>query len=389
MSIPRYYFDNAASTPVEPRVVADMMPNFTDCPGNASSLHSVGREAREAVEVARGRLATCLRAKAHEIYFTSSGTESNNLAIKGATLANRKRGRHVVVSAIEHDCVLNACRWLQSMDYEVGLIPVDGDGLVDPDALLQILRPDTILVSVMHANNEIGTIQPVEQLARICRERNILFHTDACQSFGRVPLDVSAIQPDLVTVNAHKIYGPKGVAALYVREGVRLVPLLHGGGHERGLRSATENVPGIVGFARAAEIAMEEWATESRRLSRLRDRIVYEVFEGFPNAYLNGHLSLRLPGHINLGFQGLEGEAIRLLLELSALGIAVSSGSACSSNDSENKPSHVLTAIGKNPVEARGALRISLGRFNTKEEVDHLLQSLFQTLGALKGIAFI
>jgi cysteine desulfurase len=364
-----------------------MLPYFGECFGNPSSLHGAGRQAREAIDQARATIAGVLGAAPQEIYFTSGGTESNNLAIKGAAFANKQRGQHIIVSAIEHDCVLNSCRWLTTQGFRVTLLPVDEFGMVSVGRLAEIIRPDTILVSVMHANNEIGTVEPIEEIGALCRERGVLFHTDACQSFTRIPIDMRRLAVDLLTINAHKIYGPKGVGALYIREGSPITAWQHGGGHERGMRSSTENVPGIIGFAAAAKLCSGEVNAQVARLTALRDRIIEHVLGHVEGAYLNGHPTRRLCNNVNFGFHGLEGDAIRLLLELDDAGIAVSTGSACSSNESENKPSHVLRAIGRNPVEARGALRVSLGRDNTEEEVDYFLDTLIKMVQNLRSIS--
>lgn len=379
----KIYLDNAATTRLDPRVFEAMAPYYLREYGNPSSLHSFGVEAREAVEAARSRLAKTLGVRPEAVIFTSGGTESNNLALKGVAFANRHRGRHLVTTAIEHDCILSSCRWLESVGFEVTYLPVDRNGLVDPALVEQAIRPDTVLVSVMHANNEIGTIEPIGEIAGICRERGVAFHTDACQSFGKIPLEAG--QCDLVTVNAHKIHGPKGVGALYVGEGVKLEAWQHGGGQEHGLRSSTENVPGIVGFAAAAELAAQSIEAESRRLSGMRDRIIDTILRETEAAYLNGHRHLRLPNNVNLGFRGYEGDAIKLLLELDRKGIAVSTGSACSSNT--GTASHVLSALGLNPLEARGALRISPGRFSTWEEIEYLLEVLPQAVSSLNSIS--
>jgi cysteine desulfurase len=380
------YFDNAASTRVDPKVVEAMLPYFHQAYGNPSSLHSAGREARRAVDEARTIIAHSIGAEPEEIIFTSGGTEANNLAIKGMAFAWFRTGKHIIVSAIEHDCVLNGCRWLKSLGFEIDLAPVDKDGVIRTDRLEELMRPDTILVSVIHANNEIGTIQPVAEIGAICRRHGIPIHSDASQSFGRIPLSVHEANLDLATINSHKIYGPKGVGALFVRKRTLIAPLLHGGGHEQGLRSSTENVPGIVGFAHAARLSIAERESEALRLAALRDRIIDRVIEKMPTAYLNGHRQERLPNNVNFGFHGLEGEAIKLLLMLDELGIEVSSGSACSANDSESKPSHVLVALGRNQVEARGALRITLGRFTTEDHVEYLIRSLFNAIQDLKPI---
>ena len=377
------YFDNAASTPVDPRVLDAMLPYFTDRCGNASSLHRAGVEAKEALDAARTALARSINAAPDEIVFTSSGTESNNLALKGFAFANRHRGRHVVVSAIEHDCVINSCKWLQSQGFAVTVVPVDEEGLVDMNRLAAALQPETIMVSVMHANNEIGVVQPIGEMGALCRARGIAFHTDACQSFGKLPLDVRAMALDMATINAHKMHGPKGVGALFIRSGTAIMPWQHGGGHEFGLRSATENIPGIVGFATAATLAMAEREQEMNRLQTLRDKVIDTVLAAYPAAYLNGHRHHRLPTNINLGFAGLEGDATSLLAALDEEGICVSTGSACSSN---RKTSHVLAAIGRNPLQAIGAVRITFGRFTTAADVERFLDVLPKALGGLRSI---
>ena len=383
----RIYMDNSASTRVDSRIVEKMLPYFTDYFGNASSLHSYGREVKDVMEKARAKLASYIGANPEEIIFTSGGTESNNLAIKGVAFANRKKGKHIIVSRIEHDCILNSCRWLKGQGFEITYLPVDKYGFINLNQLEDQIRGDTILVSIMHANNEIGTIEPVGEIGNICRAHGVYFHTDACQSFTKVPIDVRNQNIDLASINSHKIYGPKGVGALFIREGVEIEPWQHGGGHERGLRSSTENIPGIAGFVKAAELCHEEFEPEIKRLKYLRDKIISNVLTAVNEAYLNGHGNLRLPNNVNFGFYGFEGEAIRLLLELDAMSIAVSTGSACSSNQAENKPSHVLTAIGLNPVQARGALRVTLGRYNTEEEVDYFLDTLPKAFKKLRSIS--
>ncbi|CAJ36819.1 cysteine desulfurase family protein [Methanocella arvoryzae] len=379
----KIYLDNSATTRLDPRVFEAMAPYFMEAYGNPSSLHSFGGAARDAVEEARERLAGTIGARPESVVFTSGGTESNNLALKGVAYASRRRGRHIITTAIEHDCILHSCQWLERQGFEVTYLPVDRAGLVNPDDVAGAVRPDTILVSVMHANNEIGTVQPVEEISAICREKGVPFHTDACQSFGKIPVDAGAF--DLITLNAHKIYGPKGVGALVVGDGVSIEAWQHGGGHEHGLRSSTENVPAIVGFATAAELVVGSMEGESSRLARMRDRIIDTVLGEIEAAYLNGHRSLRLPNNVNLGFHGYEGEAIKLLLGLDEKGIAVSTGSACSSGTGTH--SHVLAAIGLNPLEARGALRITPGRFNTDQEIDYLLEVLPKAARSLKSIS--
>jgi len=382
----RIYFDNAATTALDPRVLETMMPYFTQHYGNASSMHSFGVDAKVSLLNARKTVAECIHAQPEEIIFTSSGTEANNLALKGIALANRQNGMHIIVSAIEHDCILNTCRWLASQGFSISYLPVDRDGLVILSLLEKMIRKDTILVSVMHANNEVGTIQPIAAIGRICRDNGVLFHTDACQSFGKVPLNVAEQNIDLLTLNAHKIYGPKGIGALYLRKGLQITPMLHGGGQEAGRRSSTENIPAIVGFATAAEISMNEMRTEHDRISEMQDYLHDFLYKNYEDYYLNGHRSKRLPHNLNFSFHGLEGEAIRLLLLFDESGIAVSAGSACSSNDKSNNASHVLQAIGLNPFEARGAIRVSFGRYNTIDEVKTFTETIGSVVGQLNSI---
>ena len=381
----RIYLDNAATTCLDDRLPEVMLPLFSKQYGNSSSLHSYGVEAKNVLDHAHEQLAGFIGASPEELVFTSGGTESNNFALKGIAFANRQKGNHIIVSSIEHDCVLNACKWLEEQGYYVTYLPVDHNGIVDLDFLERAINPKTILVSVMSANNEIGTIEPVDEIGRICRAKNVLFHCDACQSFGKVPVNVVRSNIDLLTINSHKIYGPKGVGALYVRKGTAITPLLHGGGQEHGLRSTTENIPGIAGFAKAAELCMDEMGEETIRLTRLRKRFTDFLFNEYENAYINGHEKLRLPGHINFSFHGLEGETIRLLLLLDERGIAVSAGSACSSNHGSSA-SHVLQAIGLNPFEARGGIRVSFGRFTTEADIDYCMGALKQCVPTLNMI---
>jgi len=363
-----------------------MIPFFTEQYGNASSIHSVGTEAKNVLEDARAKLATLLGAKPGEIIFTSGGTESNNFALKGIAYANRQKGKHIITSRIEHDSILNPCRWLEKQGFEVTYLPVDNEGFINIEDLKKSIRNDTILVSIIHANNEIGTIEPIEEIGRLCRERRIPFHTDACQSFTKVPLNVQRQPIDLMTINAHKIYGPKGIGALFIKEDTMISPWQHGGGHEHGLRSSTENIPGIVGLIKAAELSLEEFDRETKRLTNLRDKIITTIEKNIETSYLNGPKINRVCNNVNVGFHGLEGEAVKLLVELDERGIIVSTGSACSSNEGENKPSHVLNAIGLNQVEARGALRVTLGRYNTEEDVEYFLAQLPEAMRSLTSI---
>ena len=382
----KIYLDNAATTQVDERVVLSMLPYHSEEYGNASSLHSYGTHAKEILDRSRRKLASFIGAEPDEIVFTSGGTESNNLALKGIAFANRSKGNHIIVSTIEHDCVLNVCKWLETQGFYITYLPVDNTGVVDVNELKKFINPKTILVSVMHANNEIGTLEPIEEIGQICKSYNVPFHSDACQSFGKIPIDVNESGLSLLSLNSHKIYGPKGVGALYVRKGLNLVPLLHGGGQEGGLRSTTENLPGIVGFANAAELCIEGIKTEINRLLGLREKLTDFLFETFENVYINGAQENKLPGLINFSFHGLEGETIRLLLLLDEKGIAVSAGSACSSNDKTNNASHVLQAIGLNQFEARGGIRVSFGRYSTEEDLERFKIALTESINSLTSI---
>jgi cysteine desulfurase len=379
------YLDNAATTQMDPRVASAMLPYMDKIYGNPSSLHGPGRLAREAVDTARGRVAALIGATSAEIVFTGSGTEADNMAVLGIFSAFQPSDAHIVVSSIEHPAILEPCRYLQSQGYGVTFAPVGEDGVIDPREVAKCMRTNTRLVSIMAANNVIGTIQPVAELSEVAHLGGALFHTDAVQAVGKAPLDVARQNIDLLSISAHKLHGPKGVGALFVKAGVTLLPVVRGGGQERGLRSATENVAGIVGFGTAADIAQKEMSTEAAELVKLRDKLIEKVTELIPNAYLIGDRYRRLPGHICLGFDGQEGEAIKLLLELDELGIAVSSGSACSAHH-QAEPSYVLRAIGFDAVRARGSLRITLGRFNTEAHVDALLKALPGAVASLRSI---
>jgi cysteine desulfurase len=382
----RIYLDNAATTQVDARVLSVMRPFFTADYGNASSLHSFGTHAKEALDEGRAFIAGLLNARPDEMVFTSGGTEANNFALKGVAFANRHKGNHIIVSAIEHDCILNTCKWLETQGFNVTYLPVNEHGMVDPGLLEESVSSNTILVSVMLANNEIGTIEPIRKIGAVCRSHGVLFHSDACQAFGKIPIDVEKFNIDLLTINAHKIYGPKGVGALYIHKGTRIEPLLHGGGQESGLRSTTENIPGIIGFAEAARLCSLEIKDETIRLSLLRSQLTELLEESFDNVYFHGHPEFHLPGLLSFSLSGMEGETIRLLLHLDEMGIAVSAGSACSSNDGSSHSSHVLQAIGLNQFEARGAVRVSVGRFTTESDITEFLDALKQAVPKLNTI---
>ncbi|HPH48281.1 MAG TPA: cysteine desulfurase NifS [Methanothrix sp.] len=370
------YMDHSATTPVAAEVLEAMLPYFSQRFGNASSLHGFGREAKEALEESRQRVARLLNAHPREIVFTSGGTESDNLALRGIAYKNRNSGRHIITSQIEHPAILETCHSLEREGFSVTYLPVNREGLIELSELERAIRPDTILISIMHANNEVGTIQPLEEVGRLAADRDIYLHTDAVQTVGKIPVDVEAMGADLLSLSAHKLYGPKGVGALYIRRGTKMQSLSTGGGHERNLRSGTENVAGIVGLARAADLAREEMAAEGQRLVQLRDRLAALVLGRVKDAWVNGSMEKRLPGSLNFGFSYVEGES--LLLYLDSKGIAVSTGSACSSHKLE--PSHVLLALGLKPEECHGSLRITMGRSNNKEQVDYVAECIAEAV---------
>lgn len=373
----RIYLDHAATTAVDREVVQAMIPYFTETFGNASSLHSFGRDARYALGAARQTVADALGAETDEIFFTSGGTESDNLALKGV-----EKG-HIITSSIEHPAILNTCRYLETHGCDVTYLPVDSSGLVDPGNIESAIRNDTKIISVMHANNEIGTIQPIAEIGTIARDNGVLFHTDAVQSFGKTETDLQKMNIDLLSLSSHKIYGPKGVGALYVREGTEICPLMHGGGHESGLRSGTENVAGIVGFAKAVSLAIKRFESDTRHLTNLRELLIDGVMDSIDDVHLNGHPTKRLPNNANLRFDFVEGEA--MLLHLDIRGIAVSTGSACSSTSKD--PSHVLLAMGLAPENIHGSIRFTLGRENTSEEIEYVLGVLPEIVGKLRAIS--
>jgi len=378
----RLYFDHGATTPVREEVLKGMLRYLEEEFGNPGSLHDPGQRARDAVEHARGQLARALGASSREIIFTGGGTESNNLAILGAARRLRHKGNHIVTTRVEHPSVLETCRALEREGFRVTCLPVDEYGKVHPDTVAEALTPETILVSVMAANNEVGTLMPIKEIGELLEGRGILFHTDAVQYFGKVPFRVGELGVDLLSLGGHKIGGPKGIGALYVKKGVRIDPILFGGGQERGLRPGTPNVPGIVGLGIAAELAAEEAEEEGRRLTRLRDRLWRRITEEIGGVTLNGHPTDRLPNNLNVSFHRVEGQAV--LLELNRYGIAVSSGSACSAG--KHAPSHVLMAMGKSEEEAYQSVRITLGRTTTEEEVDLLVERLKDVLRYLRSL---
>lgn len=378
------YLDYAATTPTDPEVVHAMEPYFMEVFGNPSSLHSFGKEARFAVEKARETVASFLGAKADEVVFTSGGTESNNTAIKGIAFANRSRGNHIVTSAIEHHAVSDPCDFLLGQGFSVTTLPVDGYGLVSPDDVRKAITGKTILVSIMHANNEIGTIEPIAEIGWISRAAGIPFHVDAVQTFGHIPLQVNDLDIDLLSASAHKLYGPKGVGVLYVRNGTTMMPFMHGGPQEKGMRASTHNVPGIVGFAKAVEIAQMKNEDDSQRILRLRKRLIDGITERVRYAKLNGHPELRLSGNVNMSFKNAEGEL--LVLHLDGRGIACSTGSACSSESAAG--SHVMEAIGVKTHRTGGSVRFSLGRHTTEEDIDYVVAVLSEVVEEVRAFSF-
>lgn len=378
-----FYFDCAAATPADPQVIKAMIPYFSKNFGNTMSLHSFGEEAKEGLEESRKAVANLMGAKPEEIIFTSSATESNNFALKGIAFANKEKGNHIIISSIEHDCIMESAKWLESQGFEVTRLKVDKYGFINPDDVKGAIKKETILVSIMHANNEIGTIEPIEEIGKICRKKGVYFHTDAAQSFGKIKINVNKMNIDLLTASSHKMYGPKGVAALFVRKGVKIAPLLHGGGHEKGLRSSTVNVAAIVGFAEACRICKKEMVEESQRLTKMRDKLFKGILENIEGSYLNGHPQKRLPNNADFWFKFIEGESIVIQLDLS--GIAASTGSACSTVALE--PSHVLLAIGLKPQEAHGSLRLSLGRWTKESDIDYVLKVLPKVVEKLRKIS--
>jgi cysteine desulfurase len=378
----KIYLDYAATTPVDPQVIKVMNPYLKERFGNTMSLHGFGQEAKEVLERSRGVVAALMKAKPEEVVFTSSATESNNLALKGVASANSKKGKHIIISSLEHPCIRETAKWLENHGFKITRVLVDKYGLVNPADIRKAIKKNTILVSIIHASNEIGTIQPIEKIGKICKEKGVYFHTDTAQSFGKVKIDVNKMNIDLLTASSHKMYGPKGAACLFVREGTRIEPILHGGGHESGLRPSTVNIPAIVGFAEAARLCKKEMEKEGKRLIRLRDKLIKNILK-IEGSYLNGHPSKRLPNNTNFRFSFIEGES--LVIQLDLLGISASTGSACSSIKLE--PSRVLLAIGLKPQEAHGSLRLSLGRWTTEKDIDYVLEVLPGIIKKLREIS--
>ncbi len=374
--------DYAATTPVDPRVLKAMKPYFSERYGNTMSLHKQGREAKNALEESRKTVAALMNAEPEELIFMGSATEANNMVIKGVANANKNKGKHIIISAIEHSCILEPANWLEQQGYEVTRLPVDKFGLIDLIELENTVRKDTILVSIMHANNEIGTIQDIQKIGKICIEKDVIFHSDAAQTFGKLPIDVKRMDVDLLSVSAHKMYGPKGVGGLYIRKGTKIEPLLHGGGHEFHKRSSTVNVAGIVGFAEAARTQKKEMDSEAKKQTVLRNKLINNILN-IEDSHLNGHLTKRLPNNANFWFAYIEGES--LLMQLDANGISGSTGSACSSDSLE--ASHVLRAIGLKPQEAHGSLRLSLGKYSTAEEVEYVSKIVPKSVERLRNIS--
>ena len=379
----RVYMDNGATTRVTEPVMAAMQPYFCEIFGNPSSVHGYGREARKAVEAARAQVAKAINAEPREIYFTGCGTEADNWAIRGAAYANVKKGKHIITTNFEHHAVLHTCKQLEKEGFEVTYLPVDGDGLISPEQLEAAIRPDTTLVTIMYANNEIGTIEPISELAAVAKRHGVLFHTDAVQAIGHVEIDVKAQQIDMLSMSGHKVHGPKGIGALYVRHGVRLQRLMQGGAQERGQRPGTENLAGIVGIGKAIELATADIPGRAAKMAAIRDHMIERITKEIPYVQLNGHATKRMCGNVNLSFYFIESESV--LLHLDMRGIAASSGSACTSGSLD--PSHVLLAIGVSHEHANGSLRLSLCEENTMEEADYVVDSLVEIVARLRDMS--
>ncbi len=379
----RIYLDYAATTPTHPEVAKAMAPYFTDAFGNPSTLYSYGQEAKGAIEEARVKVAGLIGAQDEEIIFTSGGTEADNFALKGVAYANEKRGNHIITTPIEHHAVIETCKFLERRGFRVTYLPVDGYGLVDPADVRRAITDKTVLISVMHANNEIGIIEPIAEIGRIAKEAGIYFHTDAVQTAGHIPVDVNELGVDLLSMSSHKIYGPKGTGALYIRKGTKLLALMHGGEQERRRRAGTENIPAIVGLGKAVELARQEMSGEAVRLTYLRDQLIKGLLKRIDHIHLNGHSQTRLPNNVNVSVDFVEGESMVLNLDLE--GICASTGSACSSSSLE--PSHALLATGLSPEQAHGSLRLTLGKWTTEEEISRVLEVLPQIVAKLRAMS--
>ena len=377
------YLDNSATTQVSDEVFEEMKPYFTEVFGNPSTLYSFGRESKKALDLARQRVADAINAKPEEIIFTSGGSESDNLAINGLAFKLRNRGNHIITTEIEHPAVKDTLYFLESIGYDVTYLPVYENGIIKVEDLEEAITDETILITIMHGNNEIGTIQPIEEIGKIAREKKIKFHTDAVQTFGKVKVDVEELNVDLLSLSSHKINGPKGVGALYIKKGTRVEPLIHGGGQERGIRSGTENVPGIVGFGKACELAANNLEEHYKKLSSIRDELIEKVLARIPEAYVNGDMEHRLPNLVNFRFKAIEGESLILLLD--AKGYQASTGSACSSNKLEASP--VLTALGLDPVDVHGSLRISLAPESDSFDVDEFVDVIAESVSRLRQMS--
>jgi len=377
------YLDHAATTYVKPEVMEAMLPYFSKNYGNASSIYSIGRDSKRAIEEAREKVAAALGAQSKEIYFTGSGTEADNWAVKGVAYANRHKGNHIITSSIEHPAIMQTCKYLESDGFEVTYLPVDENGFVTPEQVRDAIKDNTILITIMFANNEIGTIQPIAEIGKVAREKKVIFHTDAVQAVGNIKINVNDMNIDLLSLSGHKFYGPKGVGALYIRKGVRIASFIHGGHQERGRRASTENVPGIVGLGKAIELATANIDEYNKKLIQLRDRTIKEIEEKIPFVKLNGDRHKRLPGNVNFSFRFIEGESLLLMLDME--GIAASSGSACTSGSLD--PSHVLLAIGLPHEIAHGSLRLTFGDENTQEDVDRLMEVLPRIVQKLRDMS--
>jgi len=379
----RIYMDHGATTRPDPEVVNAMLPFFNELYGNASSLHTFGQEAAQALISSRKTVADFLGAEPEEIIFTSGGTESDNLALKGIAYLKKNKGKHIITSVIEHPAILNTCKYLDDIGYKITYVPVDDQGLVDPADVEDAVTDNTILISIMHANNEIGTIQPIKEISAIAHEHGVLVHTDAVQSVGKMPVNMDDLGVDMLSISAHKIYGPKGVGALYVRKGTRLLGLSQGGSHEMKKRAGTENIPGIVGMAKAVELAEQRLEGDTKYLENLRDTMIRKILDSIPESYLNGHPTKRLCNNVHVRFSYVEGESLLMMLDMK--GVAVSTGSACSSKSLE--PSHVLAALGIIPEKIHGNLRITLGHENTMDEVDYVVENLIDIVKKLRAMS--